>query len=179
MRTSKARYQLWQIMMAIAVIAGLFAAFGVTGAAAVVIVVGAIVLPIVLAGPGRRLRAAAWASSLYPLLLPVSLDATWFTAWLVLGHRPRSSLDDPKFISPLVEVPYASTYLCLMSMPLSLVVSIPLMLAHVGRSIWRERILPGKAAALFLTPVLVWLSVFAILDLGLFGVRYIIEWYMD
>jgi hypothetical protein len=53
------------------------------------------------------------------------------------------------------------------------------MLAHVGRSIWRKRILPGKAAALVLMPLLVWLSVLGIMYLGLFGVRYIGEWYMD
>ena len=34
------------------------------------------------------------------------LYATWATAWCVLGRCPRPSLDDPKYISPVVEVPY-------------------------------------------------------------------------
>ena len=34
------------------------------------------------------------------------LYATWAAAWCVLGHCPRPSLDDPKYISPVVEVPY-------------------------------------------------------------------------
>ncbi len=32
--------------------------------------------------------------------------ATWVTAWCILGHCPRPSLDDPKSISPIVDVPY-------------------------------------------------------------------------
>lgn len=179
MRTSGARYQLWHVMLAIAALGGLFAYFGVTGAVAIVALVGAVVLPIVLARPGRRLGAAAWTSSLYPLLLPLSLYATWFTAWAVLGHQPRSSLDDPKWISPVVEIPYGATILCLMSVPLSWAVSIPLMLAHVAESITRRHILPLRAAALLLAPVLVWFSVVAFLYLKPFGVRYVIDWYMD
>ncbi len=66
-----------------------------------------------------------------------------------------------------------------MSVPLSWSASIPLMLAHVARSIGRKQILPVRAAALLLAPVLVWFSVVAFLYLGPFGVRYIIEWYMD
>src|SRR5262245_3669981 len=134
MRLYKARYRLWQIMLAIAVFAGLFAMlaiFGVTFAAAIIIAVGVIVLPILLAGPGPRLGAPAWAFAPPPLLALLSLYAAWFTAWLVLGHRPRSSLDDPKFISSLVEVPYIATHLCFESLPFNLRFSIPLMLAHV------------------------------------------------
>jgi hypothetical protein len=169
-------------MLAIAVLAGLFALFatlGVTSATAIIIVVGVIVLPILLARPGYRICAAAWVSSLYPLLLLFSLYATWFTAWLVLGHRPRSSLDDPKLISPLVEVPYKMTYLLMQSSPFSLRASILLMLVHVVHSIWRRKILPGRVAALMLAPVLVWLSVFTILDWGLFGIGNILVWYFD
>jgi hypothetical protein len=166
-------------MLAIAALGGLFAFFGVTGAVAIIILAGAVVAPILLAGPGRRLGTAAWATSLFPLLLPLSLYATWFTAWAVLGHRPRSSLDDPKSISPIVEVPYAATGLCLMSVMLSWAVSILLMMAHVAESISRRHILPLKVAALLLAPILVWGSVFAFLYLGLLGADHIIEWYMD
>lgn len=33
---------------------------------------------------------------LYPVLLLVAFYGTWFSAWFVLGHPPRASLDDPK-----------------------------------------------------------------------------------
>ena len=45
----------------------------------------------------------------YPIGLLVSLYLTWFTAWAVLGHMPRPNLDDPKYISSLVDIPYAAT----------------------------------------------------------------------
>jgi hypothetical protein len=166
-------------MLAVAILAGLFAVFGVIGSISVAVVLGVIFLPILLAGPGRRLRAAAWVGSIYPLFLPCSLYATWFTAWLVLGHRPRSSLDDPKFISPLVDIPYAFTFLFGMSMPFSLFVSISLMLAYVAQGIERKRMSPWRGAALMFVPVATWLSVWAILGRGLLGTGYIIEWYMD
>ena len=145
MRRSKTRYQLWQIMLAIAVLAGLFAGFGVTGGLAIAILSGVIVFPIRLAGQGSRLRAAAWVASLYPLLLLASLYGTWFTAWVVLGHRPRSSLDDPKFISPVVEVPYGCTFLSLITMPFSLFVSIPLMTAARRPGHQAEETAPRKS----------------------------------
>ena len=66
MRASKARYRLWQVMLAVAILAGLFAVFGVIGSISVAVVLGVIFLPILLAGPGRRLRAAAWVGSIYP-----------------------------------------------------------------------------------------------------------------
>lgn len=32
----------------------------------------------------------------FPLLLLGSIYGSWFLAWVVLGHAPRPSLDDPK-----------------------------------------------------------------------------------
>src|SRR5579885_1157347 len=107
MRPGKARYQLWQIMLTIGVLAGLFAAFGVAVAA----VIAGISLPILLAGPGRRVRAMVWVASLYPLLILAALYATWFTAWCALGRPPRVALDDPLAISPIVDAVYGMPYL--------------------------------------------------------------------
>ena len=89
-------------MLAIAVLAGLFAAFGVIGAIELVVVLGGPFLPILFAAPGRRLRVAVWVSSLYPFLILASFYATWLTAWWILGHRPRPSFDDPKLIGSVV-----------------------------------------------------------------------------
>jgi hypothetical protein len=104
-------------MLAIAGLAGLFAVFGVIVATGVVIVVGVIVLPILLARPEGRLRAAVWVSSVYPFLILSSFYATWLTAWCVLGHRPRMYLDDPRDISPIVDMVRAVPYLFVMGAP--------------------------------------------------------------
>src|SRR4051812_3648070 len=65
----------------------------------------------------RLLLLSAWA---YPLLLVAGFYGTWVIAWLVLGHPPRPSLDDPKSISAVVDVPYVATALLLLIMPLAL-----------------------------------------------------------
>ena len=41
----------------------------------------------------------------YPCLLVTSLYGTWLVAWAVLGHQPVPSIDDPKYISPIVSDP--------------------------------------------------------------------------
>ena len=181
----KARYQLWQIVLAIAVLAGLFAIFGVTGAVAFIVVIGVLLTPILLAGPGGGLRAAAWVASCYPLFVLASLYATWITAWLVLGHRPRLSLDDPKSISPVVEVPYLSTFLFSRGLPLSVLFWMPLALADSFLSAPLERKHPSRMFAwlrLFawvLVTLPTWAFSFAILRWNLLGARYVLEWYFD
>ena len=58
--------------------------------------------------------AAAWV---YPFLLVASFYLTWLVAWGILGHAPRPSLDDPKFISSWLDVPYDLTALLLIGFP--------------------------------------------------------------
>lgn len=178
-RFPKVRYALWQIMLAVAALAVLFAQFGVTGALPIVIVVGATALPILLAGHGNRLMAAAMAGSLYPLLLPCSLYATWFTAWLVLGHRPRSSFDDPLSISPIVNILYLFTFIFVKTVPLSLFISIPLVIGYIVRRVRQRGMSLRGVAAWALLPVMLWASVLAILGLGLLGSDYVLMWYFD
>jgi hypothetical protein len=100
------RFTIGRLMIAVAVIAVLLAWLGPWAAIALVGLGLAVILPAAIASPGHRLEAASWASSLQPAVVLFYLYATWATAWCVLGHRPRPSLDDPKFISPVVEVPY-------------------------------------------------------------------------
>jgi hypothetical protein len=59
----------------------------------------------------RALRAYALA---YPLALPLAFLCTWLAGRLALGHWPRPSLDDPKSIGFLVDVPYTITGALLM-----------------------------------------------------------------
>ena len=46
MRPAKSKYRLWQIMLAIAVLAGLFAVFGVFGAVVILAVFSVVLLPV-------------------------------------------------------------------------------------------------------------------------------------
>jgi hypothetical protein len=45
----------------------------------------------------------------YPAVLVLAFLFTWLAGRVSLGHWPRPSLDDPKFIGPLVDVPYTIT----------------------------------------------------------------------
>jgi hypothetical protein len=179
MQRAKPRYKLWQIMLAIAAFAGLMAALGAIGAIAILIVISALVLPVVVAKSGHRLRAAAWVSSLYPVLIMASVYATWFTAWAVLGHRPRMSLDDPKFISPIVDVPLTTTYLLMLGLPFAMVICVMLVIAFVAQGVGRDGVRPGKAVTQLLIPVLLWLSAWIMSRSNLFDFNYVAEWFMD
>ncbi len=60
------------------------------------------------------LTVATW---LYPVVLIASFYATWVIAWGMLGHMPRPSLDDPKYISGWVVVPHDITTLLMIAFP--------------------------------------------------------------
>jgi hypothetical protein len=106
MRLPSVRITIGRLMVAVAVIAVLLAWLDVRAAIALVGLSFVVMIPAAIASPGHRLEAASWASSLQPAVVLSYLYATWITAWCVLGHRPRPSLDDPKSISPVVDVPY-------------------------------------------------------------------------
>lgn len=106
MRVPRVRFTIRRLMVAVATMAVLLALLDVRAVFALVGLGLVVVIPAVFAPPGRRLEAASWASSLQPMVVLLYLYATWFTAWCVLGHRPRASLDDPKMISEVVIVPY-------------------------------------------------------------------------
>lgn len=72
----------------------------------------------------RTLRVAVeralWAAFVYPWLMCGLLHATWLVAWAVLGHVPRASIDDPKFISAWVDAPAAVCAVLIGLSPLAL-----------------------------------------------------------
>ncbi len=72
-------------------------------------------------GSSRRWLFLTVASWLYPVVLIASFYATWAIAWGMLGHMPRPSLDDPKYINGWVVVPYNITMLLVIAFPAALV----------------------------------------------------------
>ena len=168
-------------MVSIAVVAGLLAFYGVIGGIAMLAVISAVFLPIVLTSPGRRLRTAAWVCAVYSLVVLSSFYATYLTACCVLGHRPRVYLDDPRFIGPIVEVPYASTFFFVQGIPFIWVSCAVLVVAAVARNLWRASVQPLREAvqrfvAPFLWGVFFWTSSFVVLRWDPLSVVY---WYFD
>lgn len=54
---------------------------------------------------------------LYPAVLVGAFGLTWWMAGLALGHPPRPSLDDPKFINDWVSAFHTGTTVLLMLLP--------------------------------------------------------------
>jgi hypothetical protein len=179
MRLVSPKYKIWQIMLATAIVACLFAAFRMARAPEISAAIFAVTLPIVLACRGRKIRAAAWVCSLYPLYILGSFYAVWLTAWCVLGHRPLVGLDDPDHISRLVQVPIKLNEAFIMGLPVALVLVVPLVLIHDVRSFRSEGVHPNKTVARWVIPALVWLGVLCIAWFRLFGVAEILDWYSD
>jgi hypothetical protein len=73
-------------------------------------------LAVLVARSSRLLQIAASALMAYPLLFAVFLYGEWLTAWWVLGHPPRSSLDDPKHV-PISRYLGLPTYLTMLAIP--------------------------------------------------------------
>jgi hypothetical protein len=70
----------------------------------------------------------------YPMVLPLAFYATWLAGRWSLGHWPRPSLDDPKSLGAMVDIPYAITFLLLFVGLPAFAVAV---LALVGES-WRN-----------------------------------------
>jgi hypothetical protein len=160
-------------MLAKAIVACLFAAFRVVRKTETLAAIFVAVLPIALAGRGRRLRAAAWVCSLYPLLVLGSIYAVWLTAWCVVGHRPRIGLDDPESIGPIVPVPIKLSEAFVLGLPVVVILVGPLVLIHDVQSFRAGGLHPNRTVARLVVPVLVWLGVFGIVWFRLFVARMI------
>ena len=66
-----------------------------------------------------RLKFAIWLPVyLYPVWLASSFYVTWIIAWIVLGHRPRPMLDDPKYIGGVMDLVCAIPLIMAMGFPL-------------------------------------------------------------
>jgi hypothetical protein len=111
------------------------------------------------------------------VLLLSSLYATWLTAWFVLGHRPRPSLDDPKFISPLVSFPHGLTWLLIVGIVPALTICIIFVLVSAYLCISRrERGWVVGTMSVLVVPPLLWSSALVVLGWDPGNVVY---WFMD
>jgi hypothetical protein len=123
--------------------------------------------------PLRWLMIATWV---YPLLPVGALYLTWAVAWAALGHTPRPSLDDPKFIGRAVDVPYAAAGLLIGTFPFGAVVGV------IGGSLltatWIDFRGAGRSRCIWLILALV----------GIYAVPWVLlnwdplhalEWYLD
>jgi hypothetical protein len=122
---------------------------------------------------GKTFALSAYA---YPAIFVTSLYLTWFAAWTALGHAPRPSQDDPKFISLLVDIPYVATMGLLIGAPVAMVFGVVMTPIAVGRraASSRRRVLFGFIALLGL--VVLWGAALWFLRADPWDVG---TWYMD
>jgi hypothetical protein len=168
MRLPSLRFTIGRLMVAVAVTAVLLAWLGLWPAIAFVGLGLPVIIPATIASPGHRLKIASWASSLQPTVVLFHLYATWATAWCVLGHRPRSLLDDPKPISPIVDAPYVMFAFSLM---LVWMICAGSGLSLSGVCLARHRNIRPLLALPF-----AWLAGYLVLLWDALGVLY---WYLD
>ena len=110
-------------------------------------------------------------------MLPLaSLYLTWIAAWVTLGRRPQSSVDDPKHIGGLVDLPYIMTALLIGTMPMVMLIAC---IAGAFVTVWWVRrrgggIFVSTAAVLALVGLYVGCVVLLLWD----PLR-VMNWYMD
>jgi hypothetical protein len=123
----------------------------------------------------RQQRFAFTATVLtwsYPAVLIFSFYLTWLIAWSFLGHSPRPSLDDPKFISDWLSVPYNLTALLLVGFPAAA-------LAGVGSTAWFGAVREMswlKTLMLVLAFLGVWVGAIAFLR---WDPQQVVMWFFD
>lgn len=69
--------------------------------------------------PGHR-HWSAWLDHiawLFPFIMLAAPYVTWVVAWMVLGHRPRPSLDDPTSVSTVATGVYTAAGCILLLAP--------------------------------------------------------------
>ncbi|WP_435008639.1 hypothetical protein P12x_005849 [Tundrisphaera lichenicola] len=169
------RITLAQIMWVVAIVAQAFAA----APASLAMAFSSVLLVSVGIGVFFRAswtRIAGWIFACYPLLPIIALYTTWAAAWYSLGHLPRPSLDDPKYIGPLVNAPYMATGFLLFGFLPALAVSASLVAVEFFRVLHDDRDDLKRFTARVLLPMLSWPFAYAWLMADPGGV---VNWFMD
>lgn len=121
----------------------------------------------------RIILVALWV---YPLLPIAALYATWIVAWIVLGHKPRPGLDDPKYISPIVDVPYGIAAILVGTSPVTAIIALPAGFMVTTAWVWSKQISFWGKLMLIGMFVLLYPAAFFLLVWDPLRVLY---WFMD
>jgi hypothetical protein len=115
----RSQLRIWWLMVAVAFVAVLLAWLPPEAVVASVGIVLVVLIPVACSPPELRPVVAIWAVALHPVMIPVYLYSAWATAWCVLGHRPRLSLDELNRLGLFVTVPLVMTLLSYLAWPIS------------------------------------------------------------
>jgi hypothetical protein len=108
----------------------------------------------------------------YPGMLLLAFYATWLAGRVSLGHWPRPSLDDPKFIGAWVDVPYTITGLLLVvGLPAFAIAFLALLYVAYCDEARRKRLLLVSAIS-----IVCMVATILVLRWDALGV---VAWYMD
>jgi hypothetical protein len=112
----------------------------------------------------------------YPIIMTGSFYLTWLVAWAVLGYPPRSIVDDPKYISLIVDIPYYFTGILLLAFPAAILAGLGITPSYFYTYFQakRQTIIATIVAWLFLG--VLWLTTFLFLRSNFLQV---ITWYVD
>ena len=114
-------------------------------------------------------RRLDWLIWMFTLLPAVSVYLSWIVAWIVLGHPPRPSLDDPTQIGPAVSAFYFLSGLFLISIPLLAIAGPVVQLSNSGRKLF-VRAIYSFVSLLITTATIV---------LFRWDPLHVMYWYMD
>ncbi len=67
----------------------------------------------------------------YPVLLLSALYGSWLLTWLMLGHQPRPSIDDPKSIGLPVAFAVGLTWILMLGFPFAIALAIGITPIHL------------------------------------------------
>lgn len=107
----------------------------------------------------------------YPAALLLALAITWIAGRISLGYWPRPSLDDPKQIGTLVDIPYTITHLLIIwGLPAFSIGMLWMLCDALRDKSRRTSLFPSAIAALFMITAIV------IIQLDPLGIA---SWFMD
>jgi hypothetical protein len=108
----------------------------------------------------------------YPGALLLALFGTWLAGRVSLGHWPRPSLDDPKFIGVWVDIPYTITWVLLL-------VGLPAFVIAVSALLYRAYCDKARRKKLLLVSALSIVCMVATILVLRWDPLGVAAWYMD